>query len=135
MGSTHTVCAARFLSRRLSPALLDLPLDPKNAHTKKWSYYSLVIVGFALALDYSSTLMSIQPLYYLVNGPNNLYGLTFASYDLGALLFAPLFGYWVDRTEQFKMATLVGVALNAAGNYVYSFTLLAGEWWMMLLSR
>uniref|UniRef100_A0A1D2A9D2 Major facilitator superfamily (MFS) profile domain-containing protein n=1 Tax=Auxenochlorella protothecoides TaxID=3075 RepID=A0A1D2A9D2_AUXPR len=116
-------------------SLLDLPADPEHARTKKWSYWALVIVGFALAVDYSSTLMSIQPLYYLVNGRQSLYGLTFGSYDLASLIFAPVFGWWVDRTNRFKGATLLGVALNAVGNYIYGFTVLAGEWWLMLLAR
>lgn len=116
-------------------SLLDLPANPEHARTKKWSYWALVIVGFALAVDYSSTLMSIQPLYYLVNGRQSLYGLTFGSYDLASLIFAPVFGWWVDRTNRFKGATLLGVALNAVGNYIYGFTVLAGEWWLMLLAR
>lgn len=119
----------------MSPAELDLPSNPDHARTKKLSYYALVIVGFALALDYSSTLMSIQPLFYLVNGPQNLYGLTFSAYDLGGLIFAPVFGYWVDRAGKFKMPTLLGVAANAVGNYIYAFTVLANEWWLMLLAR
>ncbi|KFM25049.1 Major facilitator superfamily domain-containing protein 8 [Auxenochlorella protothecoides] len=133
----------RLLARPTTPAhaptpeesLLDLPADPEHARTKKWSYWALVIVGFALAVDYSSTLMSIQPLYYLVNGRQSLYGLTFGSYDLASLIFAPVFGWWVDRTNRFKGATLLGVALNAVGNYIYGFTVLAGEWWLMLLAR
>ncbi len=38
------------------------------------------------------SLMSIQALYYVVGGNQRLYGLTFGSYDLTALVFAPLFG-------------------------------------------
>lgn len=79
--------------------------------------------------------MSIQALYYLVQGPQHLYGLTFGSYDLAAVVFAPLFGLWVDRTMKFKSSTLLGVILNAVGNFIYAFTVLAGKWYLMIISR
>lgn len=52
--------------------------------------------------DFTMSLMSIQPLYYVLDGPEHVYGLTFGSYDLTAMLFAPLFGYWTDLTGTFK---------------------------------
>ena len=100
------------------------------------------------------------------------------SYDLTAMLFAPVFGFWTDRTRRFKAQVrprrtggngsactpssfascdcskgsrnpaepclsspnplpqvLVGAAINAVGNFIYAFTVLAGAWWIMLLSR
>ncbi|GAB4814373.1 hypothetical protein N2152v2_001419 [Parachlorella kessleri] len=100
-------------------ARLGVPLDPANAASKRKSYWALLIVGFALAVDYSMSLMSIQPLCY----------------DLSAALWAPVFGWWSDHTSTFKQQVLTGAALNAAGNFVYAFTVLVDDWWMMLIAR
>lgn len=81
------------------------------------------------------SLMSIQPFYYTLRGPQSLYGLTFGSFDLAAMLIAPLFGLWTDRTGTFKAQVLTGAALNACGNLVYAFTFLGDAWWMLLLAR
>ena len=86
----------------------------------------MLAVGFAFALDYTSSMMSIQPLWYVVGGPQKLYGCMFGSYDLASMLFAPAFGWWVDRSGRYKPQITLGGALNAAGNLVYAFTLLVG---------
>lgn len=57
------------------------------------------------------------------------------SYDLSAMLFAPLFGVWTDRSGRYKAAIQVGAAVNAAGNLVYAFTVLADQWWIMAVAR
>ncbi|GAB4814374.1 hypothetical protein N2152v2_001420 [Parachlorella kessleri] len=112
-----------------------VPLDPANAASKKKSYWALLIVGFALAVDFSMSLMALQPLYYLVQGRQSLYGLTFGSYDLSSALWAPAFGLWSDRTSTFRRQVLLGALLNAAGNFVYAFTVLVDGWYMMLIAR
>ena len=62
----------------------------------------LLPISAGLAIDYTMSLMSIQPLYYTVAGPDSLYGFVFGSYDLTALLCAPLFGFWTDHSRRFK---------------------------------
>jgi MFS family permease len=79
--------------------------------------------------------MSIQPLYYLLSGPQHVYGLTFGSYDLTAMLFAPLFGLWTDRTRRFRLQILLGALVNAAGNLLYGFVYLIDQWSIMLVAR
>lgn len=81
------------------------------------------------------SLMSIQPLYYLLSGPQHIYGLTFGSYDLTAMLFAPIFGLWTDRTRRFRAQVLLGAAVNAVGNLLYAFVFLADQWSLMLVAR
>ncbi|KAI7837448.1 hypothetical protein COHA_008706 [Chlorella ohadii] len=118
-----------------APERTGVPRDPENARSKKRSYTAVLVAGFALAIDFTMSLMSIQPLFYLLSGPQSLYGLTFGCYDLTAMLFAPLFGLWTDRTRRFKPQILLGSLVNAAGNLLYAFTVLAGQWWIMLVSR
>lgn len=109
--------------------------DPRNRRSKRQSYLAMLLVGFALAIDFTTTLMSIQPLYYVVGGAERLYGLTFGSYDLSSLIFSPLFGLWSDCARAFKAPVQLGSLVNAAGNFVYGFTVLVGQWWMMLIGR
>lgn len=111
------------------------PMNKKNARSKMLSYWAIVIIGFALAIDYTMCMMSIQPLYYVVQGQQNLYGLVYGSYDLGALILVPFFGFWVDRTGKFKLQMMTGGVLNALGNLLYAFTLLISSWWPMLVGR
>jgi MFS family permease len=118
-----------------APERTGLPRDPANARSKKLCYTAVLVAGFALAIDFTMSLMSIQPLFYLLEGPQSLYGLTFGCYDLTAMLFAPLFGLWTDRTRRFKPQIMFGSMVNAAGNLLYAFTVLAGQWWIMLVSR
>ncbi|KAL4448828.1 hypothetical protein ABPG77_007545 [Micractinium sp. CCAP 211/92] len=118
-----------------APEASGIPRDPANARSKQWALRALIAMGFGLAIDFSMSLMSIQPLYYVMNGPSNLYGLVFGAYDLMALIFAPLFGFWCDRSRRFKHQMQLGSAVNAAGNLLYAFTVLADKWWLMLLGR
>ncbi|PSC76881.1 major facilitator superfamily domain-containing 8-like [Micractinium conductrix] len=118
-----------------APKALGEPFDPAHALTKRRSLLALVVMGFGLALDFTLSLMSIQPLFYVVGGPQSLYGFVFGCYDLSAMLFAPLFGVWTDRSGRYKAAIQVGAAVNAAGNLVYAFTVLADQWWIMAVAR
>ena len=96
---------------------------------------AIMLAGFALAIDFTMALMSIQTFYYALGGPKRLYGLTFGSYDLSALLVAPLLGLWNDTFKVFKIPILACLAMNGAGNLVYAMSYLGDAWWMMLLGR
>lgn len=114
---------------------LDVPKNRKNAATKRLSFLAVLLAGASLAIDYTMAMMSIQALYYALQGPDHLYGLTFGSYDLTGMIMAPFFGFWSDRTKTFKLPFATGSAVNVAGNLVYAFAYLANGWWMMLLGR
>jgi len=88
-----------------------------------------------MAIDFTMSMMSIQAFYYSIRGPQRLYGLTFGAYDLTSVLMAPIFGYWSDRTKTFKVQFATGGWVNFAGNLIYAFTFLAGEWYVMLIAR
>jgi len=118
-----------------NPLHTGIPTNPENGKSKKRSWYALLITGFALAIDFTMAMMSIQTFYYVLDGPERLYGLTFGSYDLTALLFAPVLGFISDKLSIFKVLFIMCFAFNAAGNLVYAFAYLAGHWWMMLLAR
>ena len=118
-----------------SPELTGIPRDPKNARSKKMSFYAVVLAGAALSLDYSMSMMSIQALYYSLNGPQKLYGLTFGAYDLMGLILAPVWSWWSDRSSRFKRQFNSGNVINMCGNLIYAFAYAANAWWMMLLGR
>ena len=117
------------------PLYTGKPLCPENKASKKQSWYSLLITGFALAIDFTMAMMSIQAFYYALGGPQRLYGFTFGSYDLTALIAAPILGILSDKYSIFKILFVLCFLINAAGNLIYSFTFLADRWWMMLLAR
>ena len=73
-------------------------------------------------------MMSIQAFYYSLRGPQNLYGLTFGMYDLGALFSAPLLGLLSDQFHVFKVLFVGCLVLNAVGNLIYAFTFLSDAW-------
>ena len=118
-----------------SKVKVDVPKNRKNAATKRLSFLAVLLAGASLAIDYTMAMMSIQTLYYALQGPDHLYGLTFGSYDLTGMIMAPFFGFWSDRTKTFKLPFATGSAINVAGNLVYAFAYLANGWWMMLLGR
>ena len=80
-------------------------------------------------------MMSIQAFYYSLRGPQNLYGLTFGMYDLGALFSAPLLGLLSDQFHVFKVLFVGCLVLNAVGNLIYAFTFLSDAWYCMLIAR
>ena len=82
-----------------------------------------------------SSFYPIQALYYSLNGPDHLYGLTFGSYDLTGLIVAPFLGSWADRRKIFKIPMILGIVINICGNIIYAFCFIADAWWMMLLGR
>lgn len=115
--------------------LTGIPHDPRNATSKRRSFLALMLAGAALAVDYTMAMMSIQTLYYALQGPDHLYGLTFGSYDLTGMLLAPVFGFWSDKTGWFKIPFQTGAVVNMAGNLIYAFAYLANGWYMMLIGR
>ena len=115
--------------------LTGIPNDPKNRSSKRSSYLALLFQGAAMAVDFTMALMSIQTFYYVLGGPPRLYGFTFGSYDLTALLVAPLLGFVSDKPKSFKPLFLLCMAINASGNLLYAFTFLGHEWYMMLIAR
>lgn len=115
--------------------LTGIPNDARNRSSKRSSYLALLLQGAAMALDFTMALMSIQTFYYVLGGPPRLYGFTFGSYDLTALLVAPLLGFVSDKTKKFKFLFLMCMIMNASGNLIYAFTFLGDEWYMMLIAR
>jgi MFS family permease len=112
-----------------------VPRDPANASSKKWSFYAIVIAGAGLSVDYSMAMMSTQALYYSLNGPQKLFGLTFGAYDLAGMILAPLWSWWSDRSGHFKRQFTTGNMINMCGNVIYACSYVANAWWMMLLGR
>lgn len=117
------------------PLLTGIPNSAENRKSKRNSWNALLISGFALAIDFTAAMMSIQTFYYVLNGPKRLYGLTFGSYDLTALLAAPCLGFMSDRFHIYKVLFMMCFLFNGAGNLIYAFSYLGDAWYMMLIAR
>jgi len=70
---------------------------------------SVMLVGLVGAFDFTASLMSIQPYYYFLKGPERLYGVTFGCYDIFQILAVPIFARFVDRTGRFRNCFVFGI--------------------------
>ncbi|KAL4431063.1 hypothetical protein ABPG75_006319 [Micractinium tetrahymenae] len=111
------------------------PQSGANALSKKRCYFGVLLMGFVLAADWMATLVSIQALYYLMQGPKRLYGLTFSVYDLATLLAVLVYTPWSHKTGQYKMPMLLGTLVAMAGNFLYACVVVADRWWVILIAR
>lgn len=107
----------------------------------------IMFLGLSCTLDYCVTNLSIQPYYSIISNlstqASNLYGLANGSYFLAQCFFAPVFGYFVDKTRSYKSYFLIGVLMQAGGNVLYALLYLIDvqssnanlAWRLMIVSR
>ena len=74
--------------------------------------------SFALSLDFSATLVSIEKYWLTLRGDPLAYGVVFGSYALAQTISSPIFGYLADRKGT-KFALCVSIIVNAFGNGLY----------------
>ena len=79
---------------------------------------TIYYLSFALSLDYSATLVSIEEYWLTLGGEPLAYGVVFGSYALAQIISSPIFGYLADRRGT-KFALCVSVVVNAFGNALY----------------
>ena len=79
---------------------------------------TIYYLSFALSLDYSATLVSIEEYWLTLGGEPSVYGVVFGSYALAQIVSSPIFGYLADRRGT-KFALCVSVVVNACGNALY----------------
>lgn len=83
------------------------------------SSFTIYYLSFALSLDYSSVLISIEEYWLTLGGKPSAYGVVFGSYALAQILSSPIFGYISDRRGT-KFALCISIVLNAFGNALYA---------------
>ena len=79
---------------------------------------TIYYLSFALSLDYSATLVSIEEYWLTLGGEPLAYGVVFGSYALAQILSSPIFGYLADRRGT-KFALCLSIVVNAVGNTLY----------------
>ena len=79
---------------------------------------TIYYLSFALSLDYSATLVSIEEYWLTLGGEPSAYGVVFGSYALAQIISSPIFGYLADRRGT-KFALCVSIIVNACGNALY----------------
>lgn len=84
--------------------------------------------------------MSIQPLYYLLQGDPQYYGLTLGIYDLGLIVIAPCVAKYIEATHKFRVVFLSSMVCAIIGNtlyaiilYLYFNTGLGSNGWILLI--
>lgn len=94
------------------------------------------LIAFALSLDYSLGLISLQAYWVDVGGANNLLGLVFGLYDGFTIIVTPLVAWLINhRYLKYKTVFIISLILNIIGNILYGFAHLAQTWIMILVGR
>ena len=83
------------------------------------SALTIYYLSFALSLDYSAVLVSIEEYWLTLGGEPSAYGVVFGSYALAQILSSPIFGYLSDRRGT-KFAVCLSIVLIAFGNALYA---------------
>ena len=123
--------------RTMTASLVDLsnPLGRNIA--------AIMLVGLVGAFDFTASLMSIQPYYIFLEGPERLYGLTFGCYDIAQMVAVPIFARFVDRTQRFQDCFVIGIGLTVIGNLLYALLFVIQNatgldnsgWVLMIIAR
>ena len=91
---------------------------------------SVNIVGLVAAFDFSASLMTLQPIYYVVNGDPSLFGLCLGVYDLAFVVMAspgyrfrslPPFKNYCTALERYRIFSLRTSDNHAEGDREFIF--------------
>lgn len=98
------------------------------------SSLTIYYLSFALSLDYSATLVSIEEYWLTLDGEATAYGIVFGSYALAQIISSPIFGYVADRRGT-KFALCVSIVINACGNALYGLAYVLNSKHVVLWGR
>lgn len=87
---------------------------------------TIYYLSFALSLDYSATLVSIEEYWLTLGGEPSAYGVVFGCYALAQIISSPVFGYLADRRGT-KFALCMSIVVNACGNALYALAYALGS--------
>jgi len=100
------------------------------------STWCLAAFALVLSLDYSITLISLQPYWLALHGPRQMEGFTFGCYDVFPMFVAPLLAVTQDYScFRFRTIFLICGLANCAGNVAYALAGLFNRWELMLAGR
>jgi len=96
----------------------------------------LCLIAFALSIDYSVGLITLQAYWKHVHGAESLFGVIFGLYDGFVIIVTPAIAWLLNNTKlKYKFVFIVGLLLNIIGNVVYSFAFALDTWVLILLGR
>lgn len=98
------------------------------------SAISIHYFGFTMAVDYSIVLVSIQELWYSLEGSAVFYGFMFGSYALAQAVISPLLGY-ISDLRGLKFAIMLSLVTNVTGNVLYGLAVLSKSLNVMFIGR
>ncbi|CAD5229941.1 unnamed protein product [Bursaphelenchus okinawaensis] len=90
--------------------------------TPWWSIYITALLGFCQAVQYTLYFTSTWPYLQVIDreSTEQFYGAVVASYSIGQIMSAPLFGYWSNRSKSVKGPLIVCLILSMFGNLTYA---------------
>ena len=98
--------------------------------------FVLCLISFALSIEYSLGLVSIQAYWADTGGSSSLSGLAFGIYNGLTIIFSPLLAWVIDnKIASYKSVYMLCILINVIGNCIYSFAHLANTWIMVLVGR
>ena len=149
MSAQKRVLEKKNTSRNLVESLEDSLETPQE---KKLRIRSLFIVHFSLlvmSLGSSIIFTGVYP-YLIQMDPSVVmieYGIVVAADAAAQMIFAPLFGMWIDKTKTIRYVSLLACVLFSGGNVLYAtvglfnrtsifgVTVRGVRIWMMMVAR
>lgn len=94
------------------------------------------LIAFALSLDYSLGLISLQAYWIDTGGDKDLLGLIFGMYDGFTIVIAPIIAWLINHQRiKYKTVFIISLILNIVGNILYGCAHSAQSWVLILIGR
>jgi hypothetical protein len=94
------------------------------------------LISFALSIDYSLALISLEAYWIKTGGAKSLSGVAFGIYDCSTIFLTPMIAWFINNKNlRYKTVFKTGLLVNIGGNIIYSLAYQANSWMMILLGR
>lgn len=96
----------------------------------------LCLISFALTIDYSLGLISLQAYWTKLGGTEKLVGFVFGLYDASTIFVTPLLALMINSNIlKYKTVFMGSILINIIGNIFYGLANIVGLWIMIFIGR
>lgn len=94
------------------------------------------LLSFALTIDYSLALISLEDYWSIVGGTEKLSGVVFGLYDGFTIVITPLVVWLINHNHiKYKSVFVTSLILNMTGNILYGLAHIGDSWMMIIIGR
>lgn len=90
-------------------------------------------LSFALTIDYSLALITVQAYWVSSGGKEKLAGLIFGIYDMSTIIVSPLLALYLCKNGSYKIMFLTSLVMNMIGNIIYILPNIFNLMWELIL--